>query len=215
MPGYDARTVELQKAALICPECDLLLRDAVQTDDGIRLCESCFKQILQYPNRTSPKSRMSIGEEYYPDKAVRREILQLIVLCLHSIYGCPWQGQLQHFECHCRDCKYKPVKCPNPGCSELLPAEKLDRHVDGDCPFRKVACNHCREEVAANQLEDHLNCCPKVPVDCGRCPERIARDTLKEHQLRDCPYVECPAPGCGKILLRKEVRRNPTPLKAI
>ena len=36
--------------------------------------------------------------QYYPDKAVRREIFQLIVLCSHSIDGCPWQGQLQHFE---------------------------------------------------------------------------------------------------------------------
>ena len=57
---------------------------------------------------------------------------------------------------HCRDCKYKPVKCPNPGCSELLPAEKLGSHVDGDCLFRKVACDHCREESAANQLEVRL-----------------------------------------------------------
>ena len=106
------------------------------------------------------------------------------MLCLHSIFGCPWQGQLQHFEVgaslisestvcdvclslvvyhisshlqgHCRDCKYKPVRCPNPGCSELLPAEKLGTHGDGDCQFRKVACDHCREETAANQLEVRL-----------------------------------------------------------
>ena len=61
-----------------------------------------------------------------------------------------------HLQAHCRDCKYKPMRCPNPGCSELLPAEKLDSHVDGECPFRKVACNHCREETAANQLEVRL-----------------------------------------------------------
>ena len=38
----------------------------------------------------------------------------------------------------------------------MMPTEKLDRHVDGDCPFRKVACDHCREETAANQLEVRL-----------------------------------------------------------
>jgi len=42
MPGYDARTVEPLKIALICPECSLFLRDAVQIDNGVRLCESCF-----------------------------------------------------------------------------------------------------------------------------------------------------------------------------
>jgi len=45
MPGYDIRTVEPLSATLICPECSLVLRDAVQTGDGVRLCESCFKQI--------------------------------------------------------------------------------------------------------------------------------------------------------------------------
>ena len=48
------------------------------------------------------------------------------------------------------------MKCPNPGCSELLPAEKLDSHVDGNCPFRRVTCDHCWEETAANQLEVKL-----------------------------------------------------------
>ena len=61
-----------------------------------------------------------------------------------------------HLQGHCRDCKYKPVRCPNPGCSELMLADKLDSHVDGECQYRMVACNHCREETAANQLEVRL-----------------------------------------------------------
>ena len=31
-----------------CPHCQLLLRSAVQTSDGDRLCESCFKTIAKY-----------------------------------------------------------------------------------------------------------------------------------------------------------------------
>ena len=54
---------------------------------------------------------------------------------------------------HCRNCKYRPVRCPNLGCSELMPTETLDTHVMVDCPFRKVFCNHCRKETAANWLE--------------------------------------------------------------
>ena len=70
--------------------------------------------------------------------------------------GCTTQlhEHLHHLlQGHCRDCKYKPVKCPNPGCGVLMPAEKLDRHVDVDCPFRMVVCNYCREETAANRVE--------------------------------------------------------------
>lgn len=103
------------------------------------------------------------------------------MLCSHFPYGCPWQGQLQHFEVgaftsiflyhtrytyhtsftklshllqgHCEDCKYKPVRCPNPGCNELMPAEKIDSHVGTNCPFRKIVCNHCLEEIAASKLK--------------------------------------------------------------
>ena len=37
-----------------------------------------------------------------------------------------------------------------------MPAEKLDNHVDGDCPFRKVNCDHCREEIVAKWLDVRL-----------------------------------------------------------
>ena len=47
MPGYGVNVVEPLKSTLTCPECKLLFRDAVQTESGILLCESCFKQILQ------------------------------------------------------------------------------------------------------------------------------------------------------------------------
>ena len=31
-----------------CPHCEKLLREAVQTKSGDRLCESCFKSIARY-----------------------------------------------------------------------------------------------------------------------------------------------------------------------
>ena len=47
MPGYRAVPVH-ERAGLVCPHCELLLRSAVQTDDGVRLCQSCFKEIAEY-----------------------------------------------------------------------------------------------------------------------------------------------------------------------
>ena len=46
MPGYGATAVD-KKLGLVCPHCKLLLRSAVQTDEGVRLCESCFKEIAR------------------------------------------------------------------------------------------------------------------------------------------------------------------------
>ena len=44
MPGYGA-VVVYERVGLVCPHCKLLLRNAVQTEEGIRLCQSCFKEI--------------------------------------------------------------------------------------------------------------------------------------------------------------------------
>ena len=44
MPGYEA-TVVYERIGLVCPHCKLLLRNAVQTDEGARLCQSCFIEI--------------------------------------------------------------------------------------------------------------------------------------------------------------------------
>jgi len=47
MPGYEASAVS-ERVGLVCPHCKLLLRDAVQTEEGVRLCQSCFKEIAWY-----------------------------------------------------------------------------------------------------------------------------------------------------------------------
>jgi len=44
MPGYGA-VVVYERVGLVCPHCKLLLRNAVQTEEGIRLCQSCFEEI--------------------------------------------------------------------------------------------------------------------------------------------------------------------------
>ena len=44
MPGYRVPVV-YERAGLVCAHCKLLLRNAVQTEEGVRLCQSCFKEI--------------------------------------------------------------------------------------------------------------------------------------------------------------------------
>ncbi len=43
--GYDALLLDIAKSRLMCSECDLVLRDAVLTIEGNRLCLPCFKKI--------------------------------------------------------------------------------------------------------------------------------------------------------------------------
>ena len=45
-PGYSLETVDKDvKNGLLCSECTFILKDAVQTSDGIRLCQVCFDVI--------------------------------------------------------------------------------------------------------------------------------------------------------------------------
>lgn len=45
MPGHEVIPVEQLKSGLLCLECKLLLRDPVQTDEGDRLCRTCYDTI--------------------------------------------------------------------------------------------------------------------------------------------------------------------------
>ena len=47
--GYDVvdLLVEQPKGGLQCVECNLILKDAVQTPDGVRMCEACYKEIAK------------------------------------------------------------------------------------------------------------------------------------------------------------------------
>ena len=50
MPGFAATPVDTStvKSGLSCPHCELLLKDPVQTEEGLRLCRSCFDEIVKY-----------------------------------------------------------------------------------------------------------------------------------------------------------------------
>ena len=48
MCGYGIITVLDAKIGLVCPECSHLVKEAVQTPDGVRLCKSCYESIARY-----------------------------------------------------------------------------------------------------------------------------------------------------------------------
>jgi len=35
---------------------------------------------------------------FYPDRAVQRNIMDILVKCVHHTTGCPWTGQLKNWE---------------------------------------------------------------------------------------------------------------------
>jgi hypothetical protein len=47
--------------------------------------------------RTAPDVMLVLMQSY-PDKAVQREVLALLVQCSHQDHGCEWQGQIKEWE---------------------------------------------------------------------------------------------------------------------
>jgi hypothetical protein len=45
--GYAVDTVDGTKEGLLCSECTLILNEAVQTSDGLRLCQKCFNYVKE------------------------------------------------------------------------------------------------------------------------------------------------------------------------
>lgn len=135
MPGYKVTTVDPVKAGVVCPHCGLILRDAVQTADGFRLCETCFKEICLEPNCTCPRCGIAVNPtQFWPDRAVHRDIVETLVRCDFHTQGCLWQGKLKHLKEHGQACRYQPVhvQSPNAGFVELL-ADGVDRcHISID-----------------------------------------------------------------------------------
>ena len=63
MPGYRYTPTEATKKSNVCPHCRLLLRDAVQTEEGYRLCHDCCLAIqeLRYVATTQSGSFIIAG----------------------------------------------------------------------------------------------------------------------------------------------------------
>ena len=47
MPGFNVATTSSTKSRLLCPECKMVLKNPVQTEEGIRLCKSCYDDIAK------------------------------------------------------------------------------------------------------------------------------------------------------------------------
>jgi len=95
-------------------------------------------------------------EKFYPDRAVQRDVMEVLVKCGYHAAGCPWVGQLKAWENHVDVCKYHTVSCPHRGCEVVLPYNRLESHQQA-CQFRRVTCEYCKTEISISQLKVIFN----------------------------------------------------------
>lgn len=197
---------------VLCNACNRVLRDPVQSYCGHRFCRECISAIISSGNQVQCKSCIEEGvdnedysiirkEQLFPDNALRREMFSMESNCYNL--GCPWTGKFRDYEKHVKDCKFRPIPCPN--CGESVEVSKVKSHAEKDCPKRPVTCKYCSTSTSQDQLEEHNKECQKYPMNCESCGiKKIQRDKFQEHVDSECPNkkLECIA-GCKAVERRR------------
>ncbi|XP_005089646.1 TNF receptor-associated factor 3 [Aplysia californica] len=192
----------------ICPIHKGLLRDAVQTSCGHRLCFACVNDYLG----TETSKMCPAGEDdcesvtrdtVVPDPGFRKEIRRVLVFCSNENEGCKEQPQLQHLQSHLLVCDYRKVACPYTvrGCpNDEVVLANLEKHK-ADCDFRPISCELCGVVLNAKDKKSHdKESCPEATVTCPyNCGvKNLKRKDLENHKLT-CPKrpTECQYKSLG------------------
>jgi hypothetical protein len=115
MHGHDVIPLSPTPDRLLCSRCKLLLRKAYQNrKTGNRCCYRC---------------RSGSDDDYWPDKAIRKEVMSVFVHCTNKEEGCQWEGDLASFyEEHLPLCERK---------SKLALKERIRQLMEEKFPFKQ------------------------------------------------------------------------------
>ena len=126
-----------------------------------------------------------------------------------GILEIPREDVSQHREI----CPLEIIQCTNK-CGNEIQRQRLDSHLEGHCPRRKICCQYCNIEGEHQFISgDHMIVCDKFPLICpNECNiGTVCRGDLDEHrevcplETIDCEYCKV---GCKAKMLRKDLEKH-------
>ena len=199
--GFEYQFVNSLPDIFVCKICHLPSRDPHLTVCcGHVFCKPCLDGMKEAKSLVNIICPMCRSEEFvtFPNKQIDREVKSLHVYCTNKDRGCEWQGEVNCIDNHLtRDdgCEYEDVICTS-GCGRVTQRRDLTKHVEMDCPRRKVNCQYCRLEGEHQFIEGrHKEVCVEYPLACpNNCEEvmSIHRKDMNNHK-RICPLemIDC------------------------
>ena len=110
-------------------------------------------------------------------------------------------------------CPLQEVGCPNE-CGATLHRQDCDKHINNECPSRKISCQYCQSMGDQHFIEgQHVELCPKFPLVCpNKCEAKgIFREDMETHKM-ECPLevVQCGYRnvGCKAVMGRKDLKKH-------
>ena len=142
---------------LICPLCTKVLEHPVVAQCGHTFCNSCLQKALSKKHATCPTcSEHFTSSQVSPasDELVE-QLGRLSLHCNHQAAGCTTVKPLQEMEAHLQEeCEYRLVECEHKGCEATVPFIELEDHMDS-CDYRIVECKVCKVCVPRKDMPAH------------------------------------------------------------
>ena len=182
---------------------------------GHTFCRACLDLAVRAHAQCPIDRRpIDISEDAYgrANCIIRNMVDELRVYCWNRACGCDEVLVRSQMSVHV--CPFENVKCPNIGCDEYIQKRDLDAHMklcefgnakcdscglemlrqyakEHNCADSvRTSCRHCRSELEASHLQDHISLCLEVPVICPEtsmgCEWRGRRSQLARHETQ-CP----------------------------
>ena len=142
----------------LCPFCRKVLEVPVTMKCGHTLCTACLQTAVKRKRAECPKCEADL------DTNVASPASSDLVT------------QLEELTLHCKHHKS--------GCDSVLPMGRLDEHMDTECEFRAVKCEHkgCDTLSPYKDLESHMERCDYRLVECKVCKLCVPLKDMPAHQ---------------------------------
>ena len=141
----------------LCPICSEVLKDPVQCQNQHHFCKVCIKKHLETNAKSCPICVQDLEEKTLaePPRILTDYLNGLLISCDHSEKGCTEVIPVSQLKAHVRECKYRPVVCPNEKCGQTFNQEDLVEHVNNACEYRLIHCPDCEDDMIYKKFSKH------------------------------------------------------------
>ncbi len=179
-------------------------------DDDVSTHKFCVHTICLFVYFLLP---LFFSQQYFPDRFVRKDILNLLIGCKYSHMGCDWEGKFSDLQEHLtKACVHNSTKCEF--CHQSFRYDELDSHkaecpmVSKECPLILIGCHPTPQEVIEhvefnkyNHLADRIS---KLEAKLERPVPKITTEAAETND-QDVSFE------FGSLVFSKAAMKNKVP----